>query len=254
MLNNTSQKNTTNFIFATLLTGVYDVNRNETLKNNDFWIIQKWYDSIIKLQLNAIVFHNTFSKNIVDKYTNEFIQFIKVEYDQRLNANVFRYFIYQDYINKNSQKISNLFVTDITDVEVINNPFESNVYLENADHLFCGDEPQILDNEWMRNHNSHLRNLMPEFSTYEELNKYKTLLNCGIIGANISVMKLLFNRMVSMHKAFSYTNSTNYTLDMGVFNYVARTYFAHNIFHGEPVNTVFKKYENQRNDCWFRHK
>lgn len=254
MLDNIPQKNTTNFIFATLLTGVYDVNRNEILKSNDFGIIQKWYDSIVKLQLNAIVFHNNFSKDIVEKYTNEYIKFIEVEYDQSLNTNVFRYFVYQDYINQNVQKISNLFITDITDVEVVNNPFKSNIYLENSDYLFCGDEPKILNNEWMRNHNSHLRNLMPEFSAYEALNQQEVLLNCGVIGANISVMKLLLDKMVSMHKSFSYTNTTDYTLDMGVFNYLARTYFTYKIFHGKPVNTVFKKYENQRNDCWFRHK
>ncbi|MCY7362190.1 MAG: hypothetical protein LH629_09020, partial [Ignavibacteria bacterium] len=154
MVNNIHHINSTKFIFATLITGVYDVNRNEILKNNDFGIIQKWYDSVLKLQLNAIVFHNTFSKEIVEKYTNEYIQFIEIKYDKSLNTNIFRYFVYQDYINQNLHKISDLFVTDITDVEVINNPFESNVYIENSDYLFCGDELEILDNEWMRNHNS----------------------------------------------------------------------------------------------------
>ncbi len=254
MFNDIHHRNSTKFIFATLITGIYDVNRNEILKNNDFGIIQKWYNSVIKLQLNAIVFHNTFSKETVEKYTNEHIQFIEIEYDKRLNTNVFRYFLYQDYINKNVQKISDLFVTDITDVEVVNNPFESTLFEENPDYLFCGDEPEILDNEWMRNHNTHLRNLMPEFIAYEESNKYKTLLNCGVIGSNISVMKLLFDKMIAMHKAYSYSNTTNYTLDMGVFNYVAQTSFANKMFHGEPVNTVFKKYESHRNDCWFRHK
>jgi len=254
MLESSSCKNATNFIFAALLTGVYDVNRNELLKKNDFEIIQKWYDSILKLQINAIVFHNSFSKDIVEKYTNEYIRFVEVKYDERLKPNVFRYFVYQDYLKQNLKEISNLFVTDITDVEVINNPFESPVYVENTDYLFCGDEPEILGNDWMRNHCSHLRNLMPEFSLYEALNQHETLLNCGVIGANITIMKLLFDNMLAMHEAFSFTNTTDYTLDMGVFNFVARTVFAHKILHGAPVSTVFKKYESQRTDCWFRHK
>lgn len=242
------------FIFASLLTGVYDVNRNELLENNDFGIIQKWYDSILKLQINAVIFHNTFSEEIVEKYTNEYIRFIEVTYDKRLKPNVFRYFIYRDYLKQNSHKIRNLFVTDITDVEVIDNPFESALYTENSGSLFCGDEPETLDNDWMRNHCSHLRNSMPEFSTYEELNQHETLLNCGIIGANAAVMELLFNKMVAIHETVSFTNTTDFTLDMGVFNFVARTTFAHKIFHGEPVNTIFKKYEMHRTDCWFRHK
>jgi len=241
-------------ILASLLTGVYDVNRNELLKKNDFSIIQKWYDSILHLRINAVVFHNSFSKYLVKKYTNEHIHFVEVNYDGKLNPNVFRYFIYQDFLRKNTEGIKNIFVTDITDIEVINNPFESPVYSKNSNYLFCGDEPDILDNHWMRNHCGHLRNLVPEFSIYEAQNQHKSLLNCGIIGGNIKVIELLFDKMVAMHEVFSYTNKTNYTLDMGVFNFVARTVFAHNIIHGIPVNTVFKKYESQRTDCWFRHK
>jgi hypothetical protein len=254
MLENVGYKNSKNVILASLLTGVYDVNRNELLKKNDFGIIKKWYDSILKLQLKAIVFHNSFSKDIVEKYTNDYIQFVEVEYDERLKPNVFRYFIYQDYLKQNLKEIQNLFVTDITDVEVVKSPFESNIYIQNADSLFCGDELEILDNDWMRNHCNHLRNLMPDFSTYEALNKYETLLNCGVIGGKITVMKLLFDKMLAVHNAFSYTNTTDYTLDMGVFNFVARTTFPNKICHGEPVNTNFKKYESQRTDCWFRHK
>ena len=152
------------------------------------------------------------------------------------------------------KEISNLFITDITDVEVIKNPFTSDTFLEKSGCLFCGDEPEVLDNEWMRNHCSHLRSSIPEFHIYEALNKHETLLNCGVVGGNITVMKLLFDKMVAIHNAFSFTNRTDYTLDMGVFNFVARTTFAHKIIHGEPVSTIFKKYENKRTDCWFRHK
>jgi len=243
-----------NFIFASLLTGVYDVNRNELLQQNDFSVIQKWYNSILRAHLKAIVFHNSFSANFVKKYSNEHIQFVEVHYDGRLKPNVYRYFIYQNYLQTNLEGIENIFVTDITDVEVLKNPFESDVFSQNSDFLFCGDEPKILDNDWMRNHSSHLRDLMPEFSKYEVVNKHETLLNCGVIGSNLTIMKSLFDKMVQVHEAFSYSNTTAYTLDMGVFNFVARTAFANKIMHGKPVNTVFKAYESERTDCWFRHK
>lgn len=254
MLQNKICSESRDYIFGSILTGVYDVNRNELLEDNDFGIIQKWYDSILKLKIKAIVFHNTFSEEIIQKYTNEYIQFIEVPYDGRLKPNVYRYFLYRNYLKQHPEKIQNLFLTDITDVEVINNPFESQTFIENSDSLFCGDEPEILDNEWMWNHNSHLRNSLPEFSSYESSNQNQTLLNCGVIGSNVDVMNLLLDEIVAIHEAVSYTNTTKYTLDMGVFNYVARTTFANKIVNGEPVNTVFKKYENQRTDCWFKHK
>jgi hypothetical protein len=254
MPDNADDKYSKNFIFASIFTGVYDVNRNEVLENDDFSIIQKWYESIIKLQLSAIVFHNTFSKTIIEQYTNENVQFVEVEYDGKLNPNVFRYFVYQDYLRQHLERISNIFVTDITDVEVIQDPFSSKLFIENSSCIFCGDEPEILDNEWMRSHNNHLRNSIPTFSDFEKLYQQQTLLNCGVIGGNREPMKLLLGKMVAMHEAYSFTNKTASTLDMGVFNYIARTSFADNIIHGAPVNTIFKKYETENSDCWFRHK
>lgn len=249
-----NDKAITNTILASLLTGVYDVNRCELLKINDFGIIEKWYNSVVKLKIPAIVFHNSFSKEITEKYTNQYIQFIEVEYDQKFNPNVFRYFIYQNYLKQHFSQIKNIFITDITDVEVVMNPFESNFFQKNDGYLFCGDEPKILNNDWMINHCSHLRNLVSGFTLYETLNEQKTLLNCGVIGGNKNVMNLLLDKIVAMHQTYSYNNTTASTLDMGVFNYVARTIFDNNILHGQPVNTTFKKYETDRNDCWFRHK
>lgn len=242
------------FIFASYLTGVYDVNRNESLQDNDFSVIQKWYESVKKLKLNAVIFHNSFSKSLIEQYTNEQIQFVEVDYQQQLKPNVYRYFVYLHYLQQCTQTIDHLFVTDISDVEVLMNPFETEFFKAHPDHIFCGDEPVIFDNEWMRNHGSHLRNLLPEYSAYEEANRHQTLLNCGIIGGSVATMTKLFEQMVALHERVSYTNTSPYTLDMGVFNFILRQQFKQQIQHGEPINTVFKKYESQRTDCWFRHK
>ena len=243
-----------NYIFASLFTGVYDVNRNELLNANDFSIIEKWYNSILKLQLNAIVFHNTFSDELVQHFTTDKIQFVKVEYDGKLNPNIFRYIIYQQFLKSNLLKIDNLFMTDITDVEVLQNPFNMSYYLENTDCLFCGDEPETMDTIWMKNHCEHLRNSITDFVDFENANKHKTLLNCGVIGGTHQVILSLLDKMVAIHQQYSYSNRTPYTLDMGVFNYVARKTFGNTIRHGNPINTIFKMYEHYSANCWFRHK
>ena len=77
-------------ICASLFTGVYDVNRNELLIADDFYIIQKWYQSIIDLDLKAVIFHNNFSEKTVKIYQNQNIQFVKVAFESTLNANVYR--------------------------------------------------------------------------------------------------------------------------------------------------------------------
>jgi hypothetical protein len=243
-----------NFILATLLTGVYDVNRNETLEEDDFEKVKEWYDSILKLKIKGIIFHNTFSDKTVEKYQNDFVSFVRVEYDTRFSPNVFRYLIYQEFLQRYSSNISNLFVTDISDVVVLQNPFIQPLFLENPSFIFCGDEEKILENEWMMEHSSHLRKSISGFKEYEELNSQRKLLNCGIIGGNILMMKSLIESLAEIHRKYTISNDTPFTLDMGAFNYIIHTKFSDKVIHGRPVNTEFKKYETECGDCWFRHK
>ncbi len=242
-----------NLILASLLTGVYDVNRNENIPSDNFDTIKDWYNSIICLKLNAIVFHNNLSVETVSKYQNEYVQFIQHDLDKSYNANIYRYIIYHNFLTQYKAFISNVFVTDITDVELINNPFIQPLFMQNTDGLFCGDENKMLDNEWMKEHSTHFRDKVPGFKEYEEEFKNNTLLNCGIIGGSIKVMHRLMEQLSLLHKTYSTTNTTAYTLDMGAFNFITRTQFKY-IVHGEPVNTIFKMYERERVDCWLRHK
>ncbi len=241
-------------ICATILTGTFDVNRNELLAQDNFEIIKEWYHSIVSLQLNGVIFHNTFSDETVNTYKNKNITFIKVDKRSNLNPNAYRYLIYKEFLEANADKIDHLFVTDIADVAVIKNPFVQPLFINQPNHLFCGDELEILDNEWMQNHSTHLRNSISDFESYEVKNKAQTLLNCGIIGGSFKVMKALIDNLAHIHSTYTIHNQTPFTLDMGAFNYVARTKFYQQLTHGEPINTQFKQYQTHRSDCWFRHK
>lgn len=241
-------------ICATILTGVYDVNRNELVAEDDVSRIQDWYDSVTKLQLRGVIFHNTFSQRTVEAYQNKYVSFVSVSYNKRLNANVFRYLVYQELLRQFADQITHLFVTDISDVVVIQNPFVQPLFLQHPDALFCGDELETLDNEWMHHHSTHLRNSITNFSDYEQANQQKTLLNCGIIGGNVQIMRELIDSLAYIHRTYTIHNQTPYTLDMGAFNFVARTQFGERLLHGAPINTRFKQYESTRSDCWFRHK
>ena len=248
-------KESQNYIFASILTGIYDVNRNVLLQNDDFQIIRKWYDSIKNLTLNAVIFHNNFSDETVLKYQTEYISFVKVDYDGILNPNVQRYIIYRDFMNEHFNEIENLFVTDIADVIVVKNPFLQPLFLHHkAFKIFCGDEPKILENDWMKEHSTHLRNNILDYADYEIKYRNETLLNCGIIGGKVEFMKNLLEALSEIHQIFNRDNKTAFIGDMGAFNYIMRTKFSDKILHGSPINTEFKEYENERMDCWFRHK
>ena len=67
-------------------------------------------------------------------------------------------------------------------------------------------------------------------------------------------MRAFLDNICEIHFHYNQNNKTAFTGDMGAFNYVIRKYFNEKILHGAPINTVFKAYEDQRIDCWFRHK
>jgi hypothetical protein len=242
-----------NLIVATHMTGVFDVNRNTILSEDDFTMVEAWANSIEALKLHGIIFHNNFSEATCQASTNEFIKFVRVDYNQQFNPNVFRYAVYNELLHKYSSAIANIFFTDISDVVVTQNPFVQQLYVKNPNSIFCGDEPQLLDNEWMQQHSNHLRSKIADYNIYEELHKKDTLLNCGIFGGNVKVMTSFIQQLWSIHQDFNYDNTSAYTGDMGAFNYLIRTQYKDRIFHGAPINSEFKAYSESM-DFWFRHK
>jgi hypothetical protein len=94
----------------------------------------------------------------------------------------------------------NIFVTDVSDVTLINNPFTSALFKESPNTLFCGDEPSLLANEWMNAHSTSLRTQIDDFASFEELFAAKTLLNCGIIGGNYPIFYDFLQQLAAIHR------------------------------------------------------
>ncbi len=235
-------------------TGIYDVNRNATLQADDYSIVKDWCTSIADLQLKGTLFHNNFSERTCAAYQNEYIKFIRVTHNESFSPNAYRYFIYHNYLLHHAHNILSFFVTDVADVVVVKNPFTAELFLNNPATIFCGDEPKKLGNEWMLDHATHLRNNIADYAGYEATFKNETLLNCGIIGGHTAALHPFLEKLMLLHLHYNQHNPTAYTGDMGAFNYLVRTQHNSSLCHGQPVNTVFKGYEMNREDCWFRHK
>jgi hypothetical protein len=240
-------------ILGSHISGVFDVNRSQILSNDDFSIIEKWANSIAKLNLQAIIFHNNFSEETVLKYQSAHLIFIKIVHDIRFNPNVFRYFVYTQFLKKYCDSIDSLFVTDVSDVLVLKNPFIQPLFTDNSDFISCGDEPTNLDNEWMQLHGSHLRSRITDYIEIELANQLQRLLNCGVIGGTIQTIKPLIESIWQIHENYNFDNTTSFTGDMGAFNYILRKNYNNRILHGTPVNTIFKAYFDD-GISWFQHK
>jgi hypothetical protein len=243
-----------NLILACHITGIYDVNRSNILPSDDFALVENWTKSIADLNLHGIIFHNNFTKATVEKHTSEYLSFIKIEYDAHFSPNVYRYTVYHDFLQTAAQQLEGLFITDVSDVVVMKNPFIQDLYTENRSAIFCGDEPKRLDNEWMKAHSEYLRRNIADYAAYENNFAAYPLLNCGVVGGHIGIMSAFIRDISLIHQKHNQNNPTAYTGDMGAFNYLLRTRYNDRILHGAPVNTVFKAFENERKDCWFRHK
>ena len=244
----------TNLVMACLISGVHDVNRDMTLTNDTYELVKDWAESISAANLKGVIFHNNFSEETCKSFENETISFVKIEYNPQFNPNVFRYFVYRDFLKQHIQQINGIFFTDVTDVVLVNNPFTDPLFIENPSALFCGDEPKKLHNDWMIAHAENLRKNIPDYAAYESTFGNETLLNCGIMGGSATLIFDFLQQLCSIHQIANSENTTAYTGDMGAFNYLARTQFNDQLIHGAPVNTLFKHYEIKRNDCWFRHK
>lgn len=244
----------TNLVMACLISGVHDVNRDMTLSNDSYELVKDWAESISAANLKGIIFHNNFTEETCNSFENEMISFIKIDYNPIFNPNVFRYFVYRDFLKQYIQQINGIFITDVTDVVLVKNPFTDSLFIENSSTLFCGDEPKKLHNDWMIAHAENLRKNIADYAAYESTFGEDTLLNCGIMGGSATLFFDFLQQLCSIHEFANSDNKTAYTGDMGAFNYLARTQFNDQLIHGAPVNTVFKHYEIERDDCWFRHK
>jgi hypothetical protein len=224
------------------------------LPDNDIGLLKDWIDSLIRNKVHGILFHNNYSETAYLPYKQDYIRFIKINYTGLYNANVFRYFVYQQFLEQYKQHIEAFFITDVSDVVMLQNPFEQILFKNNPNNIFCGDEPKPLYNEWMQAHAQHLRNQITDYADYEKKFADMPLLNCGIIGGQLNGMLSFIQELCVIHKQYNSNNQTLYTGDMGAFNYLMRTQYNNQLIHGSPVNTIFKAYETHRTDCWFRHK
>jgi hypothetical protein len=237
-----------NYICSTYFSNNIDPQRNKTINYDDYLYIKDWYESIIKLNLNAIIFYDNLSKEFIKKYTNSNIKFIHAE-QASLNTVDFRWIIYKNYFERNKNNFDNVFFTDVSDVIILNNPFD--FILDKPNTIFIGDEkPPYSYKWWMAKRNIYFHDIIPDFIEYENRTKNNIIYNCGIIGGDINIILDFLSDMVNI---LLKGNVKTTTVDMSVANYLIYTKYKNNFFAGYPLNTPYK-FNEIRKDCYFKHK
>lgn len=240
-----------NYILTTYLTQGIDPQRGLNWKLDDEKVIKTWAESLAKNDLTGIVLHDGLSKDFINQYSNESVKFHEINYDNRYEPSAYRWLKYEDFLTKFSYYIDSVFFTDVSDVEILKNPFTQPAFTQfSADHIFCGDEPDLLDSPWMNLRLTGFSKFVEGYRNFYEKNKKQTLLNAGIFGGKLDLVFPLVKQLARLADAVKYNN---FNTDMPIFNFILRNSNV-KIIHGSPVNTVFKKYETDNPYCWFKHK
>jgi hypothetical protein len=233
-------------IISCYFTSARDTQGREPIKQNDIDYIKTWYDSVIALDLQCVLFHDGFTQEFMDSFPK--MRFMRVPPIPRgVQLYDYRWPIYHTYLHRHDD-IENVFFTDASDVKVVKNPFTQPEYDKNT--LYCGDEPERLNE-------SKFMQVSLKDAELQKLDGFKDIItsdaviyNAGVIGG--SRLKVLeFTEKMSALMGVIENRVIDGTVDMPSFNYILHRYFKP--VHGFPVNSVFKAYED-RNDVWFIHK
>jgi hypothetical protein len=214
-------------------------------------ILDQWYRSGERLckkynNIQMVVLYDQLSEDVMNKCNSNYIKFIKVDDCALSDPYIYRWVVYRQFLEKNAKSIENIFFTDLPDVVIKQNPFLH----VNKDTLYLGDQPEPWWRKWLKTRTMYYAQRIEDMTQIYNKWRHLDVLNAGILGGHIELVISFVNKMAEyIEKTADIESGT----DMILFNYIARKYF-NNIKHGEPVNSVFWKYQASRDDVWFIHK
>jgi hypothetical protein len=210
--------------------------------------IAPWYDSMCDLGLDGRVFYDGLSDRFVERYTTDKIKFVKCTPSDYSN-NDWRFHCYLEHFSTYDQEFDSIFLTDGSDVTVVKDP--SGILTEFPDtNLFvCQDSIKLAQFPYVKFHEDRKWPGKIKFMLNE---KKWDLINMGVVGgARDNVLEFLqefWDTRTSM-------GSPEFNADMWVGQYVFRFLLSsRKILIGDPFTSIFKGYEENREDVYFIHK
>lgn len=238
----------THAIFTTYYTG--KPNPQTTAKeavSNDFSMIEGWYNSVVRLGLHGVIFHDHLTKEFVEEYECPNVHFVHVDYISERGLNDERYYVYlRELIQKKG--IEWVVTTDLFDVDFLKDPFE---YITNKNVIYVGSETpesaHVINGEFWPVIKNKARRAYGEVPSWWTM-AVKYLLNAGLVGGHRDIMIRLLNLMIEDFDKINTTLNTNMFV-------LAKTIFVNKIpfVTGYPLHSSYKKFE-KTGGFYIRHK
>ena len=236
-------------VWSSYFNALPDPQRGISWPPNDFSLISNWYNSIRLFGVTGLIFYDRLSNEFVEHYTTPSIAFEKCNV-HKWSINDFRFQAYFDAISTlNSNDI--LFLTDISDVELIN----PRIFKEIDDSsLYIGKDmfetPKIKNNTWMIQKTKTFLNEARSFN-FDKNFWNAELYNAGVIGGKVSVMRdFLTDVLDILNKQVGVKNHNMFAVNYAIHKNWSNRIGGKNI----SVTSQFKKNEDRRTDVLFKHK
>jgi len=186
-------------ILSTYFTTTKDPQRLQMLNSNNYTYIQPLFESALKLNVPLILFHDSLSETFIQEHSHPLVEFIKVELRKSMSQNDERFLFYQELLRTRgfSQKYKYVFLSDVSDVFLFDNPFNAIEKLSDLRSQQQSPECSIWlarESESLRDRKSLFTPCYPSKSNFVNINfDYDApIYNAGvIIGTVENVLELL---------------------------------------------------------------
>ena len=232
-----------NLIASFYLTNYHYPFWNYPEKPNAVKYTEAWRKSVEKLGLTSIVFVDEENSEL-KQFENKKFQIGKVE-GTVTNQIDTRWSIAHQFLLLN-EHIEYFFMTDISDVTILKNPFE----MAEKGKIYVGDEKTTFgESDWIANRVRLINSLSCRINSVAIASK--PLLNCGIFGGHRNTILPVLEEIASKIKTYGVKDDT---VDMVALNEVLHINYPEQIVYGSPINTEFWKWDFNNKECFFQHK
>lgn len=236
-------KSVKHIVFASYFSSLPDPQRNGVWSNQPEDILPLIYSVTEKGNHIRIFYDCLDNLPIIEN-----CEWIKVDTSSTYTPTVYRWIVYNEYLQQTEAEYEKIFCVDSTDVEMLNNPFTQ----MEKDTLYCGSEHKwkVKDKPLLKKKKKKLFTA-PDFRDVIEKYSEQVMLNAGIVGGDVKIVSEFVEKVAFLHK--KYSKNLKLSADMPVFNYVALKYFHDKVVTGYPVHTPFTNYYYDFS-CWWKHK
>ena len=233
---------TKDILISSYFTSTGDPQKNATIQETFHYMVH-WFVGAMKFNLNIVIFYDEINQDWVNRIEHLYtkVTFIKANLKGRSVYDA-RFYIIHDYL-ANHPEINRAFLTDLSDIQILQSPFELMDRIDNQ-LLYMGiDEPFYLtsySNKWMLNLYKRCYTTGTLKAEEEPLDKLMTLYNAGLIGGTREVLLAMLHRTLQwldIGKKDTYC-------DMGAVNIAAHKYFYDELFFGYPLQSGFRQTAN----------